>query len=186
MSVRRETIFSPCRKYRYTLWREWGCDLFEGDGICRDKKFIQFIGLNPSTADETQDDPTIRRCIGFAKSWGYEAMFMTNLFAWRETDSTKLPKIVAPIGPDNDMWLMEIGSEAQVSIAAWGTKGSILNRQDWIHMLIPNLHCLRITKDGFPEHPLYLPKNLKPIPWKSSKTLPPANRPPESGTGQDS
>lgn len=68
-------IFSPCGRYRYTLWREW----IGGEG------FVQFIGLNPSTATDTEDDPTIRRCINYAKSWGYGGMCMTNLFAYRAT-----------------------------------------------------------------------------------------------------
>lgn len=72
----KDTIFSPCREYRYTLYREW----MPGD------KVVQFIGLNPSTADEVKNDPTVTRCINYAKAWGYTGMYMTNIFAFRETD----------------------------------------------------------------------------------------------------
>jgi hypothetical protein len=89
--IDKTTIFSADRRYRYTLWRDWSKDLLCGmdsrprlAGDQTPNQFVQFIGLNPSTADEKQDDPTIRRCIGFAKAWGYGAMCMTNIFAWRE------------------------------------------------------------------------------------------------------
>jgi hypothetical protein len=93
--MKRETIFSPCRRYRYTLFREWATDeLFDG---CNDGErgqrlgqFVQFVCLNPSTADERQDDPTVRRCVDYAKRWGFGAFCMTNIFAWRDTDPYKM------------------------------------------------------------------------------------------------
>lgn len=171
LMIKRRTIFSEDRLYRYTLWRDFpeNCwfDDIEPDEACagNGRKFVQFIGLNPSTADEKQDDPTIRRCIGFAKSWGYGALCMTNLFAWRETDSSKLSLVPNPIGFDNDFWLSRISHDAGLVVAAWGTKGQILERQTVVSGFIPNLHCLRKTHGGFPEHPLYLPKTLQPIPF---------------------
>src|SRR4051794_22888220 len=92
----RTTIFSDCRKYRYVLWRDW-TDLLIGD-----QGYAQFICLNPSTADEVQNDPTIRRCIQFAKDFGCSALCMTNLFAWRDTDPKAMMKVPEPVGPDND------------------------------------------------------------------------------------
>jgi hypothetical protein len=168
--MKRQTIFSPCRKYRYTLWREWWNDFWfddiePGEACAGNQfKYVQFIGLNPSTADETKDDHTIRRCRAFAKSWGYGAMCMTNLFAWRETDSKLLPAVAHPIGAENDKWLQEIAKGAGVVVAAWGTKGDLLNRCQHVSTLVSNLFCLRKTAEGFPEHPLYLPKTLTPIP----------------------
>src|SRR5690348_9819680 len=95
-----ETVFSQCRKYRYTLWRQWGdvrsgfaMELWPADRADKSRQYVQFIGLNPSTADETQDDPTVRRCIGFSKAWGYGALCMTNAFAWRDTDPEKMKRV---------------------------------------------------------------------------------------------
>lgn len=154
----RETIFSPCRKYRYTLWREW----IGGEG------YAMFVGLNPSTADETQDDPTIRRCIGFAKQWGYSALCMTNLFAWRSTDPNQMLAADEPIGEDNDHHLAHCAAGAGVVVAAWGTLGSFMGRYRDVRALLPDLHYLRLTKGGHPGHPLYLPAKLKPIKWNAA------------------
>lgn len=163
----RRTIFSPCRKYRYTLWREW--DMMN-------PTYCQFIGLNPSTADEVQDDPTIRRCIDYAKRWGFGALCMTNAFAWRETDPEKMKAQSAPIGettPDfgshyqvNDEWLERIARGAGIVIAAWGRDGSHLKRdRRIIELLGDKLFCLGTNGDGTPKHPLYLSKTLKLIPF---------------------
>lgn len=166
--MKRETIFSQCRRYRYTLWREFGGELI-WDGVNKQKDgFVQFIGLNPSTADETLDDPTIRRCIGFAKAWGYGAMCMTNLFAFRATDPKDMKAQTDPIGPDNNDWLCRIGDEAETIVAAWGTHGSHLGRDEkfrqiWGNNVTRKLHCLKKTVGGHPSHPLYLPKTSKLI-----------------------
>lgn len=161
----RSTIFSHCRKYRYTLWREWDLDSVTGcsDDLSHPYEFVQFIGLNPSTADEVQDDPTIRRCIAFAKAWGYGALCMTNIFAWRDTDPEKMKKVADPIGPDNDKWLQEIASQAGIVIAAWGKHGSHLYRGIKVKQMLPNLHHLKLNSDGSPAHPLYLSAKLKPL-----------------------
>lgn len=144
--------FSDCRTYRYALWRTWG----GVNGYC------MFVGLNPSTADETLDDPTIRRCIKFAKDWGYSGLCMTNIFAYRATDPKVMKSVADPIGPDNDDWLRDSASQAAVVIAAWGTHGKHMGRADAVKRLLPNLSYLRLTKDGHPSHPLYLPGNLRP------------------------
>lgn len=145
----RKTIFSPCRQYRYTLWREW--DMFNPN-------YVQFIGLNPSTADEVQDDPTIRRCIGFAKRWGYGAMCMTNIFAFRATDPKVMKQCPLPVGPENDRWLVEIARGASLTVAAWGVHGEFMARNVEVMKLLDNLQCFGVTKDGHPKHPLYLPE----------------------------
>lgn len=151
-----KTIFSPCRKYRYTLWREWS----EGEG------YAMFIGLNPSTADEINDDPTIRRCINYAKDWGYNALCMTNMFAYRATDPRDMKAVDDPIGPDNDKHLINMATGAGVVIAAWGTHGIHNNREAEVLRLIPNLHCLKLTSKGHPSHPLYLKKDITPVLFK--------------------
>lgn len=153
--INRETILSSCRTYRYTLWREFG-------GLVGDR-YAMFIGLNPSTADEINDDPTIRRCIAFAKSWGYGALCMTNLFAFRATEPADMLAAVDPVGPDNNSYLTEMSRGAGVVVAAWGINGTHMERDKAVRDLVPNLHCLRTTQAGHPGHPLYLPGNLIPV-----------------------
>jgi hypothetical protein len=146
-----KTTFSPDRKYRYTLWRAWGIDV----------RYVNFIGLNPSTADETADDPTIRKCMEFAKRWGYGAMCMTNLFALRATDPRILKKSVIPISPpDNPYWIMEAAKNADLVVAAWGNHGAYLKQGLTVTNLFlagKHLKCFGTNKDGSPKHPLYLP-----------------------------
>lgn len=164
--MNRETIFSPCRKWRYTLWREWDVDSVTGcsDDLNHAHQYVQFIGLNPSTADEVQDDPTIRRCIQFAKDWGYGALCMTNLFAWRATEPEDMMRATHPIGDDNDKHLAQIAAGAGVIIAAWGNDGSYLYRAQHVKKFIPAMMCLKMTGNRQPAHPLYLKGDLKPIP----------------------
>lgn len=176
----RRTIFSPCRKYRYTLWREWKtqADLINPptsrSGRWPDHSYAMFIGLNPSTADETLDDPTIRKCIGFSKRWGFSALLMTNLFAYRATkpkDMQNIKAVEASGGMDNLDWLALAAKGAGIIVAAWGTNGC-WGEQDRLvcahlkHMTPDKkLMCLRTTKDGFPEHPLYVPYDTVPVPF---------------------
>lgn len=124
-----------------------------------------FIGLNPSVADEVQDDPTIRRCAAFAKAWGYGALCMSNLFAFRATDPADMIAADDPVGPDNDRYLTDLASNAGVVVAAWGTNGTHRSRDLAVRAMIPNLHYLHKTKAGHPGHPLYLHGTLKPVPF---------------------
>lgn len=148
--MERKTIFSDCRLYRYTLWREW--DLMNSS-------YAMFVGLNPSTADETKDDPTIRRCIDFSKQWGFGALCMTNLFAFRATKPSDMMAYPKPIGNENDKYLVQCAREAGVIVAAWGNKGRFMGRDEEVLKLIDNLTCLGLTKESCPSHPLYLPKS---------------------------
>lgn len=152
----KETRFSSDRMYRYTLWREW----YGGMG------YVNFIGLNPSTADETADDPTIRRCIGYAKLWGYSGLCMTNLFAFRATDPKKMMAASDAIGPENNDYLMTAAIGADMIVAAWGAHGAWMSRGECVHKGLPTMYVLRLTKNGHPSHPLYLPKRLLPFYWK--------------------
>lgn len=154
--MNRRTILSACRTYRYTLWRDFGGG---GNG------YAMFIGLNPSTADELNDDPTIRRCVAFAKSWGYEALCMTNLFAFRATEPADMIAAADPVGPENDGHLIDLASNAGVVVAAWGTNGTHMGRDAAVRALVPGLHCLKKTLSGHPGHPLYLRADLTPIPF---------------------
>lgn len=163
----RTTEFSPDRVYRYTLWRDWFEDLFDhGAYAAPTVPFVQFIGLNPSTADEVKDDNTIRCCRNYAKKWGFKAMCMTNLFAFRATDPRDMKRAGEPIGEWNNKWLSEIADAADLIIAAWGAHGSYLDRAKAVTSFLPHqkLHCLSLNADGSPHHPLYLSSDLKPMP----------------------
>ena len=145
--------FSACRKYRYVLWRTWDETL----------PLVMIIGLNPSTADAVNNDPTITRCINFAKTWGYGGLYMTNLFAYRATDPQVMKAQTEPIGVDNDFWLKKLAKDADKVIAAWGNNGSYLNRSASVSNMFSNLYCIGVNKSGEPEHPLYIKADRRPI-----------------------
>lgn len=151
--MRGSASISECGSYRYCLRREWDTTL----------PAVLFVGLNPSTATATIDDPTIRRCVRFAKDWGFGSLVMANLFAYRATDPAVLCSVVDPIGPKNDWWLSFLRSRVELVIAAWGTNGGLLCRDAKVISKLPNLHCLGLTKSGHPRHPLYLPAATEPI-----------------------
>jgi len=140
--------FSPGRNYRYVLWRRW-----EQNAL-----YVLFIGLNPSTADESEDDPTIRRCKRFAADWGYGSIYMANLFALRATDPKKMLEHDSPIGLENNIWLQDLASGAGVIVCAWGAHGGHKRRDERVKALLFNyeLKCLGTTKAGKPRHPLYI------------------------------
>lgn len=148
--------FSSCGKYRYALSRVWG-----GDG-----GIVVFVGLNPSTADHEKDDPTIKRCRSFAKSWGFRGMLMLNLFALRETDPKVMKKHPKPIGEENDIILYSLSLENELTVACWGNDGKHLGRDKEVLKDLKNPHALKITKSGQPWHPLYLDGKLKPKLWE--------------------
>ena len=159
----RSAILSDARLYRYVLWRKWD----------ESKPFVMFIGLNPSTADETDDDPTIRRCISFAKSWGFGGLAMVNLWSWRCTDPKDLLlKTYDPVGPDNDEYLIETGRACSLIICAWGNGPVIkaLDPERPIHVarLFDNVCMLAINKDLQPGHPLYIKGDVVPQFWDAS------------------
>ena len=153
--IKSDAVFSIDRVYRYGLWRIWNDTLPK----------VLFIGLNPSTADEVKNDPTIRRCIGYAKDWGYGGYIMGNIFGFRSTDPKIMKATNDPIGPENNAWLLKLHDEADLTIGAWGNHGKFMDRGMEVMDLISDLKCLKITDQGFPYHPLYLPKSLEPIPY---------------------
>lgn len=159
----RAAQFSACRNYRYALWRGWA----ERVEPPQAGAYAMFVGLNPSTADETLDDPTIRRCVGFAQDWGYQGLCMVNLFAWRATQPADMLAQNDPVGPENDAVLLELAANAGIVVAAWGVHGTHVSRDEAVKRLLPRLHYLLLTKAGHPGHPLYLPSSLKPMPYKT-------------------
>lgn len=148
--------FSRCCSYRYTLWRRWD----------EERPAVMIIGLNPSTADARQDDPTIRRCIGFARDWGYGGLVVTNLFAFRATYPSDLKAAADPVGPRNDSWIRRMAGQVETIVAAWGNDGVWLDRSARVRrMLAGRLCCIKRNAGGEPAHPLYLPARLTPIEW---------------------
>ena len=129
-------------------------------GLLFNDKFVMFVGLNPSTADELQDDPTMRKCIGFAKRLGFYSLVMTNLFALRETDPKRMMQHEAPIGKANDYWLSATAKRADLIIVAWGTDGTHKYRDEEVLRILRRigkpLMCFGKNKDGSPKHPLYV------------------------------
>lgn len=127
--------------------------------------------LNPSTADAEFDDPTIRRCIRFAREAGHGSLIVGNLFAWRATDPAELLSVNDPIGPENDLAISEIANGASIVVCAWGAKpfgGRDAAVLSLISKANQRAHCLKLTRKGHPAHPLYLPASLRPVPMVST------------------
>lgn len=146
--MKRDAIFDQTRKYRYLLKRQWGTD---------DGNFVNFVLLNPSTADENVDDPTIKACIKLAQNWGCDGIWVTNLFAFRATKPVELKKAENPIGNENNSYITEYAKRSKTVVIAWGNHGSFLKRGEQVTKMlsqITTLHCLQILKNGSPKHPL--------------------------------
>jgi hypothetical protein len=162
--VKRLADLSPCGKYRYTLTRTWGLST----------SHVLFLMLNPSNADDQKDDPTIRRCISLAKAWGYDGIYVGNLFAYRSSVPRVLKDIKDPVGPENDMYLEQMLASANLTIAAWGANGALHGRADQVRTLYGarglGFHHLGLTMEGYPKHPLArgvhrIPNDVLPQHW---------------------
>lgn len=156
--------YSPCKRYRYTLTRE-----MDRDVVGTDERTIAFIGLNPSTATETKDDPTVRRCVGFAAREGFGRLVMLNAFGFRATDPKEMKAMAEPIGPGNDAAIVRVVAAADLTVFAWGTHGAHMGRQSEVLELVGPRHCLGVTKAGFPKHPLYLRADSPIVPFVSER-----------------
>lgn len=155
---KKGAILSRNRLYRYVLWREW--DISKGTCV--------FIGLNPSTADENEDDPTLRRCANFAKEWGFGKCVIINLFAYRATKPEELKKQYKPVGYKNNHHIKTESTNAAMVVAAWGNQGSFLKRDEKVLKLLKDvpLRCFKVTSKGQPAHPLYQPKDISLIDYE--------------------
>ena len=148
-------IFSEDRKYRYQLRRSWNSELAN----------LLFIGLNPSTADEHHDDPTLRRLIGFAKGWGYGSLTLCNLYAYCTPSPKKLFEIKDPIGLKNDQWIIKSSTLAEQVVLVYGNHGKTGFRDKEVLKLVSKPYCVAISKLSMPKHPLYLKYTKAPIPY---------------------
>jgi len=153
--LRRGAVFSRDRRYRYRLTRRWA----DGPTAC-------FVMLNPSTADHRVDDPTVRRCIAYARRWGFGGLVVVNLFALRSTLPGALLTAVDPVGPGNDRHVARACREASLVVAAWGAHRSVRARAGAVAALLGNAACLGWTRAGEPRHPLYLRRDARPRAWR--------------------
>jgi len=142
--------FDATRQYRYRLWRVWDLK----------RPTCAFVMLNPSTADEHVLDPTLRRCVDFARRWGCGRLEVGNIFAWRSTDPAELYKVTDPIGDKNDAFLQGIMRGARIVVAAWGKHGDHMQRGGHVFAMAQSmgikLKCLGTNEDLSPKHPLYI------------------------------
>lgn len=157
--------FSDCGNYRYRLWRE-----FRVPDLDRPMWRINFIMLNPSTADHDVNDPTVERCMRRAIDWGYDALDVTNIFALRSTDPAALKSHAEPIGPANDEAIVSTAKAADTVVVAWGQYGLLGDRAKAVlgrlrEAGVIDLLALRVALNGVPYHPLYLPYSLEPRPF---------------------
>ena len=152
-------VYSDCERYRYLLTRVW-----EPAG----RKAL-FIMLNPSTATEVQNDPTVERCERRARTLGFGGFRVTNIFAWRDTDPKKMRAAAEPIGAENDAMIAQSCDWADQIIAAWGVHGEHLQRGVAMEALLRGMELpvfhLGLTKAGHPKHPLYIAYTQQPELW---------------------
>ena len=152
-------VYSDCERYRYSLTRVWEPA----------KRRALFVMLNPSTATEVQNDPTVERCERRARHLEFGAFRVTNIFAFRATDPRDMRAADDPVGPENDATLLEGADWADDIIAAWGVHGAHRQRGPAVAMLLQGLNKpvfhLGLSKAGHPKHPLYLPYVQQPVLW---------------------
>ncbi len=165
--MKNDALISPCKSYRYWLSRD--LESKSAAGKLAEKSIALFVMLNPSTADAEIDDPTIRRCIGFAKRWNSNGIIVTNLYALRATDPKQLWKSDDPVGKDNDYWLRTLSSEYLDVICGWGDNAKpdrVAKFKLMMDEIGARLWCLGTTKSGAPMHPLYIKSDQLLIKWK--------------------
>lgn len=157
--MRGDAVFDPSGTYRYRLRRRWS----RGPAIA-------FVMLNPNQADAVVDDPTIRRCVGFARRWGYAAIEVTNLFAYRARHPRELRMADDPIGPENDRHIAAAAARADLVVCAWGGAGALEGRDREVRRILRRYRtvCLGLTGGGMPRHPLYVEAATRPLAFGGS------------------
>ena len=158
-----KALYSDCWRYRYQLTRIW-----DDNG-----ERALFVMLNPSTATERQNDPTVERCERRARRLGFGSFRVTNIFAWRETDPKAMMRAADPIGPDNNAAILDSVSWANRVVCAWGRHGAHLDRGFAVERLLRETRCplfhLGLTKAGHPKHPLYIGYDRQLVLWESRR-----------------
>ena len=163
------TVFSPDRRHRYTLWRCWDDGLMK---LAPKPGYVNFCCCNPSTADETADDRTVAKLARMSKAWGYGAMCVTNAFAFRSTYPVDLQLCGDPVGPDNDKWTVEAAKGAALVVVAWGEHGLLaVPEPRWkavVRLLSGiDLWCFGANNSGQPKHPLYVTESKPLVRWEA-------------------
>lgn len=162
-AVKRSAEISQCGSYRYELRRDW-----------KGGNPLGFIMLNPSTADGLLDDPTIRRCVGFANAFGFGGIIVWNLYGYRATNPSQLRIAADPVGPKND-WHLSFAASMVATVCAWGTSGgkAAVERGRSVARQLASrgahLYHLGLTRDGVPRHPLYLPGDAPLVRWEAGE-----------------
>ncbi len=171
-AIKRAARFDSSRRYRYRLDRCWRSDNFESNNFEIDKSDLVFVMLNPSCANETADDPTLRACIQVAQRWGFGSLSVVNLFGYCTAHPAELKTVADPVGPENDDYLIAAAEQAQQVVLAWGNAGVFLGRDRTILTLLTPYHSklsyLQINRSGQPRHPLYIPRNAPLKPYTSA------------------
>lgn len=148
--------FSDDGLYRYFLARVWDAQL----------PVLAFIMLNPSTADGETDDSTVKRCVSYAKQWGYGGIEIYNLYAFRATKPRELAQAKYPVGENNNKWLHELGMKHNRIIVAWGGHAKKARVKEVMAIIGRPVECVKRNKDGSPHHPLHLAKDIQPVEWR--------------------
>ena len=156
-------VFSPDRRHRYSLIHRWD-DLLTPAR----EAGIAWICLNPSTADENQLDPTLRRIRGFSAAWGYTHFVMLNAFAYRATDPADMKAAADPVGPDNDRWIAHWAGQVDRVMLGWGEHGTHNERHARVLALLDpaKVYCLARNASGQPKHPLYVAQKNQPVRYR--------------------
>lgn len=158
-------VMDDAKEYRYLFECNWSAG----------ERFVTFILLNPSVGNVTQTDPTLARCMYYAKLWGYDGFKVVNLYAFIATDPDRLLDTVDPVGPENDRYIRLAAEQSETVVLAWGssiTSEDAKKRMEATIELVRHKRpqCLKMTVDGnYPRHPLYLPKNVQPVPYRSKQ-----------------